>query len=156
MDAHETAFVSCPGVGKISGTGFGRDNGRAFDVIDLPGESEEVEDTEDGHFYAKEEGGYADSDIWGLDVFGGFNGARGSEEGDDYLVMTVREYLRTMVEAYILPEREENNKFYGNDLEAWSLFHKISPKLEEELEEAEHRDSHAHAFDSHYLNRLAL
>lgn len=56
-----------------------------WDGVDLPGEGPEVEDAEDGHFDAEEEGGDADFYVRGLELSGGFDGAGGGEEGDEEL-----------------------------------------------------------------------
>ena len=61
--------------------GLGGDNGRAPDVVDAPGEGEEVENAEDGHFDAEEEARNADLDVGGLYAMGGFDGSGRGEEG---------------------------------------------------------------------------
>jgi hypothetical protein len=55
--------------------GFGGDYFRAPDVVDAPGEGPEVEDAEDGHLNAKEEGGDADFYVGSLDFGGGLEDA---------------------------------------------------------------------------------
>ena len=118
----EPAEPACAGFDKVpgvEGAGEGAPAERAADVVgftgeagavgvegvevhvvggdgvgSLPGEGEDVEEGEQGHFDAEEEGGDADFDVGVGEVLRGFEGPRGGGEEGDYelwfraLVMT--------------------------------------------------------------------
>lgn len=76
------AFVCGLGVHLESGAGFGGDDVGAADVVLFPREGEEVQDAEDGHFDAEEEGGNADFNVGRGDAGGGFDSTSGGEKRD--------------------------------------------------------------------------
>ena len=83
--AKGSALVRGFGVHEEAGAGFGGDDGGAADIVFGPGEGEEVEEGEEGHFDAEEEGGDADFDVGGGDPGGGFDGAARGQDGDGNL-----------------------------------------------------------------------
>lgn len=68
-----------------AGGGFGGDDLGASDVVYTPWEGPQVENAKKCHFDAEEKRRDSDFDIWRLYAGGGFDGACGSEEGDEEL-----------------------------------------------------------------------
>ena len=149
-----TALVCGFGVHEEAGARFSSDDIGAADVVLFPGEGEEMQDAEDGHFNAEKEGRNADFDVRGGDVGGGFDSAGGSEEGESDLDGHERmpgHGMGKLGGTHRLPEGEEDDEFNGDDFDERSVFSEINAELDVELDQADHGDGNTDTFNKHYL-----
>ena len=85
VQAERPADVGFGGVKLHVRPAFRSDDVGAVYVVVFPGVGEEVQDGEDSHFNAEEQGGDADFDVGGGYMGGFFDDIGGGEEVDDYL-----------------------------------------------------------------------
>ena len=108
--------------------------------VRLVWECEQMEDGKDGHFDAKKQGRYSDFQIWVCDLCRWRHDLEGGRcENTDY---------------ERLPEGEEDHELDCKDLQEGSVWCKVLPKLNVELDDHVHGDGNSDGF--YNLNLLIL
>ena len=115
-----------------------------------------MENAEYRHFNAEKHGRYANFDVRCLDASRRFDGANGSDKGYDELRGHINFVISKGDTRYThgLPERKEDDELDRDNFEKRTMYCKVVPELNIELDERIHRYRDASSLYDHDLKPL--